>query len=241
MYPFLFQIEILKHSEHNENNSKFIINSITIGLFLLLLIVGWFETRLMCHYNLPSDCNHQINNWDIYKDTSNILLKGLVLISISNLTENIKKIKNKVLLLLYLCLYLITGPIFAICGELPGMQTSLATFTIGFNPSCITYFSCLIFTLSVISYELYKIFKYYKYIYLFSYIFSRSLIFLYYLIFSLVLSKQYYIHIHHLYIGFAIACLAHDHKIISWIALSIGSGIMVQGIGSYGFATIIED
>ena len=241
MYQPFFEIEIPQQISQKENYNKFIINSISIGAFLLLLIIGWFETRIMCHYSLPSDCHKHINNWNIYDDTTNILQKGFILISVSNLNENIKKLKNKAFLFIYVSLFLITGPIFAIAGELPGMQTSLATFSIGFNPSCITYFSCLIFTLSVISYEIYKIFKYYKYIYLFSYIFSRFLIFLYYLIFSLVLSKQYHIHIHHLYIGFIIACLAHDHKIISWIALSIGSGIMVQGIGSYDFATIIQD
>lgn len=220
---------------------NFIKNTIIIGGYLLLLIIGLLEARLMCYYDLPSDCRKTINNWNIYENTTNILEKGMVLILISNLTINIKKIVRKLSLLLYIILFLITGPLFALAGEFPGMQTSLATFTVGFNISFIVYLSCLILITVLLSYELYIILRYHGKLYLVCYGFSRFLIILYYFIFSLLLSKEYNIHIHHLYIGYIIACLAHDNKFISWISLSIGSGIMVQGIGSYNFATIIQD
>jgi len=239
MYQPFFEIESPPPPKKKYN--KFIINSIIIGIFLVILIFGWLETRLMCYYGLPSDCRKKISTWDIYVDTSNILQKASVLILISNLTVNIKKIKRKFIIFLYLCLFFITGPIFALAGEVPGMQTSLATFTVGFNLSFIVYLSCLIITLLLLCYELYNILKYHGKIYFLCYGFSRFLIVLYYFIFSSLLSKQYHIHIHHLYIGFLIACLAHDHKIISGISLMIGSGIMVQGIGSYNYATIIQD
>ena len=242
MYEPFLEIEVLPQPKPlKKKYNKFIVNSILISIFFSVLILGWLETRLMCHYNLPSDCCLKINTWDIYVDTTNILQKGSVIILISNFTENIKKIR-KWIIALYLGLFFVTGPLFALAGEFPGMQTSLATFTVGFNLSFIVYLSCLIITVLLLLYEFLKIFKYYGKIYLTTYGISRFLIILYYFVFSLILSKQnYHIHIHHLYIGFIIACLAHDHKWISGISLAIGSGIMVQGIGSYNYATIIQD
>ena len=242
MYEPFFEIEVLPTPKQPKKKyNKFIINSFFIGIFFSVLILGWLESRLMCHYNLPSDCRTKINTWNVYVDTTNILQKGSVIILISNFTENIKKI-NKWIKALYLGLFFVTGPIFALAGEFPGMQTSLATFTVGFNLSFIVYLSCLVITVLLLFYEFLKIFKYYGKFYLSIYGISRFLIILYYFVFSSILSKQnYHIHIHHLYIGFIIACLTHDHKWISGISLAIGSGIMVQGIGSYNYATIIQD
>ena len=243
MYQPFFEIENPQPPRKKESlyEKKYIINTITIGIFLLILILGWLEARLICYFDLPSDCRRNINTWDIYLDISNILQKGSVLILISNLTENFTRIVNKLTIFIYIFLFFITGPLFALAGELPGMQTSLSTFKVGFNASFITYLSCLIFTLLSLTYELYKILRYYGKIYIFSYGFSRCLIVLYYVIFAFQLAKYYPIHIHHLYIGFIIGCFAHDHKLLSWLSLSIGSGIMVQGIGSYHYATIIQD
>ena len=242
MYEPFFEIEVLPTPKQPKKKyNKFIINSFFIGIFFSVLILGWLESRLMCHYNLPSDCRTKINTWNVYVDTTNILQKGSFIILISNFTENIKKI-NKWIISLYLGLFFVTGPIFSLAGEFPGMQTSLATFTVGFNLSFIVYLSCLVITVLLLFYEFLKIFKYYGKFYLSIYGISRFLIILYYFVFSSILSKQnYHIHIHHLYIGFIIACLAHDHKWISGISLAIGSGIMVQGIGSYNYATIIQD
>ena len=126
MYQPFFEIENPQPPRKKENlyEKKYIINTITIGIFLLILILGWLEARLICYFDLPSDCRRNINTWDIYLDISNILQKGSVLILISNLTENFTRIVNKLTIFIYIFLFFITGPLFALAGELPGMQTS---------------------------------------------------------------------------------------------------------------------
>jgi hypothetical protein len=51
-------------------------------------------------------------------------------------------------------------------------------------------------------------------------------------------SKSVNIHLHHLYIGWALALWCDVNAPISVIALAIGAGIFVQGIGAYSFAPV---
>ena len=101
MYQAFLEIENPKPPTKKKYDN-FIKNTIIIGGYLLLLIIGLLEARLMCYYNLPTDCRKKNNNWNIYENTTNILEKGMVLILISNLTINIKKIVRKLSLLLYI-------------------------------------------------------------------------------------------------------------------------------------------
>jgi hypothetical protein len=47
-----------------------------------------------------------------------------------------------------------------------------------------------------------------------------------------------HIHLHHLYIGWALALWCDVNAPISVVALAIGAGIFVQGIGAYSFAPV---
>ena len=46
------------------------------------------------------------------------------------------------------------------------------------------------------------------------------------------------IHLHHLYIGWALAIWADFNAPLSAVTLAVGAGIFVQGVGAYSFAPI---
>jgi Na+/H+ antiporter NhaD/arsenite permease-like protein len=53
-------------------------------------------------------------------------------------------------------------------------------------------------------------------------------------------SPPVHIHLHHLYIGWALALWCDVNAPLSVVALAIGAGIFVQGIGAYSFAPVFS-
>jgi len=76
----------------------------------------------------------------------------------------------------------------------------------------------------------------------FVYLFTRVVILAWFAISALILANSkeasVHIHLHHLYIGWALALWCDVNAPISVVALAIGAGIFVQGIGAYSFAPI---
>lgn len=209
-----------------------------IAGWLVLLIVGWLEARFLCSmFHFPTDC-HDLNTWEIYDDLTRLSEKGIVLAWMCNLRDI--RLSRR-FMILWSLLYLCVGPTFIGFGEIPSLQTSLSGYPSGFNVSTITYTVIFVLLLGTFVYQNYAIFKRHGRVSFAIFLLSRILVIGYYVTFGILLSQEYVIHVHHLSIGFLIACFAYDDSVTSLGFLCIGVGVMVQGIGSYNYATLIDD
>ena len=73
------------------------------------------------------------------------------------------------------------------------------------------------------------------------YLFTRVVMLAWFLSAAVILARSsppVHIHLHHLYIGWALALWCDVNAPVSVVALAIGAGIFVQGIGAYSFAPV---
>lgn len=211
-------------------------------LWVLILISGYLESRLMCELmNIPSDC-HGLSTWEAYNDISSIFEKGVVIAWLCNIIEFRKyyaSLTRREVGCLYL-LFLCTGPIFAGIGEIPAMKTSLSSLELDLNASTIVYAVTFILIFSGFLYQLRNIWREHGSFTFWVYIGTRTLLIGFYAVFGSLLSRRYKLHLHHLYVGYLVASLGYDKNRISLLFLVIGSAVMVQGIGAYNYAPIVD-
>ena len=205
--------------------------------WLIVLIAGWLEARFMCSVlHRPTDC-HETNRWQVYDDLTRLAEKGIVIAWMCNFRDIRLSRRFRVL---WCLLFLSVGPAFIGFGEIPALKSSLSGYPSGFNVPTITYTVIFVILFGVFAYQNYAICNRHGRVAFAIFLWSRMLVIGYYVGFGIFLSREYVIHVHHLCIGFLIACLAYDDSVTSQGFLCIGAGVMVQGIGSYNYATLIS-
>ena len=202
--------------------------------WLVLLLTGWVEARLLCSLaHLPRDC-HSIDAWGVYEDVTHLVEKGVVVAWLCH-AQQLWSAKRR-LLAWYAC-FLLVGPAFIGLGEVPALKSSLSTYPSGWDAPTVAYTTTFASVLGLVAYQAYRLPRRVAAMYLG----SRGAIVAYYGVFGALLARDYHVHVHHLGVGFLIACLARgDRSALSLGFLCVGCGVMVQGIGSYNYAPILD-
>ena len=218
--------------------SGFFVTTAWVGFLLIL----WAESRALCvHVGLPSDC-HAAGPWEVYTDINSLVEKGVVIAWLSNL-QNVDEFYGSTGKIRATCIVssmLFVGPVFSLVGEIPGLQTSLNSFELRASLPTVVYSLALISCLAGFVYQRVRIKRVYGAATLGTYLTIRLALIVFYASFALLLSRDYLIHLHHLYVGYLLACMAYDDSFVSLIFLVVGAGIMVQGIGAYNYAPIVD-
>lgn len=211
-----------------------------VGVWLVVLVIGWLESRALCVWcGFPSDC-HDADLWSVYTDMVRLCEKGVCLSWLCDLPSIQPTIGTRKSAALF-GLFLAVGPAFARIGQIPALQSSLSSFGARWDAPTIVYLVVFVMLLVLLVYQHVAVGRAHGKRTLAAYAATRLGLLLFYAGFGVALSQQYHIHEHHLYVGFVVASAAYGEDTVSLLLLTCGSAVMVQGIGAYNYATIIEE
>lgn len=139
-------------------------------------------------------------------------------------------------------LFLLLPIAYSAVSNVDALKHDLVDFSSWTAPFIILWLAALVGILSSIVWHTWLAVRSFGFIEGCVYAATRLLLILWFVVWSLLLEKQsnppVRIHLHHLYIGWALALWANVNSPLSAILLAVGSGIFVQGIGAYSFAPI---
>lgn len=217
-----------------------------VSAFLSLLLSGFVVQRLLCLVGLPYDCLASPDAYEVFVDLTAIIMYGTALAWFSNISD----CSMRVYWLLerwpaWLALYLGTPFVFSAISNVEVLKHSLVDFsTWGYEFVVLEGFG-LTALLFVVVWHVVEArrassgntadFA--------AYMLPRLFVCVYFVGWSLVLERQpgITIHLHHLYIGWALAIWARFNKPLSACTLCIGCGIFVQGLAAYSFMPVFSE
>jgi hypothetical protein len=206
------------------------------GAWLLVLTLAWGQTRLLCAVaELPYDC-HEIDVADALLDVSDLLEKGIVIAALTRLPYSIQKLSRRALLGGAVAT-LASGAIFSALGELPFMHHAIST-DLTWNTAAALYIVIGVVLVIVIGIHVQQIVHHNTKADLIFFAATRVGMLVFYVAFLGTIAHSGRLHLHHYYIGLWVALIGYDSRPISMALISVGAGIMAQGIGAYGWAKL---
>ncbi|KAK9813157.1 hypothetical protein WJX72_009952 [[Myrmecia] bisecta] len=212
------------------------------GAWLLFLLAGYLLARLCCHLGLPSDGTDQPVVFDALTDITNLLQYGFILgwFVGAFCFDRFMWLCSRIW---FPALYVITIVVYSAASNLRFFRHSLVDIDTWGAPMYILVSCAATLAVAVVAWHLWAAWFTKTRLELALYFVSRAVIFVYFGICAGLLQHSRYNkrHVHHLYIGWAIALFAEFDHCISGAVLAIGSAMFVQGIGAYSFAPIFSD
>jgi len=205
------------------------------GGWLLLLLGTWGLTRLLCDVaGLPSDCR-DLDLANAMLDLTALLEKGIVVAALTRLPTSVLGLSVRARVG-WASVTVISGPVFSALGEVPAMQRSL-TSDLGWNAASACYLAVGAFVLLVVGAHGVSLRRapHFR-----LYVASRLGLAAFYAAFLATLGARSRLHFHHCYVGLWVALLGFDAGRLSLGLIAVGSGIMVQGIGAYDWANLVN-
>lgn len=203
-----------------------------------LLLICFGTTRLACLLRLPSDAKRDDDGGAVAEDFQELLQLGFALALLTKL-HTVERFAWFSARPIYAVVFLGTPFVFGGFNEIPGLQVSLATIgSWGGVAWFVMLFAALVLLL-VIGWHARRSFLLPRRERV-AYLASRLAVYAFFVLQWTMMKlsppgrrgyEQY--HLHHYYIGFLVALWGcFDHP-ISALLLSIGAGIMAQGLGAY--------
>ena len=205
------------------------------GGWLLVLLGGWGLTRLLCDVaGLPSDCR-DLDQANAMLDLTALLEKGIVVAALTRLPTSVLGLSVRARVG-WASVTVISGPVFSALGEVPDMQRSL-TSDLEWNAASAGYLAIGTFVLLVVGAHGVSLRRtpHFR-----LYVASRLGLAAFYAAFLATLGARSRLHFHHCYVGLWVALLGFDAGRLSLGLIAVGSGIMVQGIGAYDWANLVN-
>ena len=211
--------------------------AVATGCWLLVLVVAWGVTRLTCTVaSLPYDC-HELVLANSMLNLSDLLEKGLVIAALTRLPYSIHQRLSRRALVGWTLVTVGSGPVFSALGQLHFLHQSLSTDTIQWNAATGCYLGVGVLLLLVVGAHSIRVWQLPltdRHLY----VVSRLGLALFYIAFLTTIGAH--LHFHHYFIGLWVALLGYDEHWLSLGLITVGSGIMAQGLGAYGVATLTD-
>lgn len=222
--------------------------------WLLLLLAAYACTRVAVWLGTPHDGNRDLDPYDLQDDITKLLLYGFVLEWFARVTDS-----DRFVWLFapsrwwFAAVVLGTPPVYSLISDIPGLQHSFSDISHWGAAQWTVVVVGLGALLSLTGYHIALARARMGQAELACYILSRCAVFTY----AAVAVKQchilrrlfgcttmlavreegYNLHLHHLYLGWAFGLFAEFNTPLSAATLAVTSGIFVQGIGAYSFAS----
>lgn len=224
------------------------------GALAVTLLSGYVFTVLLSVFaELPSDGRRAWHGSDVATDVMHVLSSTIVLgwlVHVDRPTRCRWMSSNARLAAASLLLFFATSPVFSAFNEVPGLQISLSD---GADGHTRPWSSGAIAGVAVAAVAALAVFLRHLGLAWHSlsrpsftaYVLRQAAIVITYAMAYVAAQVSHNAgkdlrapHLHHLYVGLVIASFAYFDTVDSVIVLAIGAGVMIQGIGAYGWAPL---
>ena len=215
-------------------------SSITLAV-VVSAIVGWLRARLFCAaLSFPSGC-HPSSAFEVYRDLKTLSEMSVVACWLVGWTRPPSWRKAVGFLGIFFAFPVVFGGI----GEISAMKTSLSGVSLGANAPTAVFGAVFVVIAAFFGRSVWR--RRRDRLRCLSYTSSRAAVWSFYTASAVILRLSgYHLHVHHLYVGFLVAIVAGADRDgeLSWpdvVCFAVGMSVLVEGVGVYNFATIVQD
>jgi hypothetical protein len=213
----------------------------------VLLLAGYGVQRAICPLGLPDDCLVAVDFYEVFSDITDILLYGVALgwfVGIAQPSRAAWLFSRR--RWWFFAVFLGTPPVYSAMSNIPALKHSISAGdpASSWGDAFLTLEATAAAAVALaITWHLRAAWRRGGPYDFAMYALSRLLVLGWFGAAAERLARDpgSTFHLHHLYLGWALALWAEFNSPISALALAIGAGIFCQGVGAYSFAPVFTD